>query len=163
MLQNPSNPVSFVPYPDRVAKMQPDTKGPEGIGFAVPINMARRVMDEIVQHGQVRRGWIGLSLQDLTPELASPLHHPRLLFAPVGTSKAGGDVLPTRGTGLRPLREFILAVSAAEFRHHIGNRSCRLSSKGRKRRRATARIHKHRRSARSPAASGRHQLGLIFY
>ena len=58
--------------------------------------------------------------------------------------------MPTRGTGLRPLREFILAVSAAEFRHHIGNRSCRLSSKGRERRRATARIHKHRRSARYP-------------
>jgi serine protease Do len=31
-------------------------------------------MDEILQHGQVRRGWIGLSLQDLTPELASQWH-----------------------------------------------------------------------------------------
>jgi serine protease Do len=48
--------------------------GNVGIGFAVPINMARRVMDELVVHGQVRRGWIGLSLQDLTPELASQLH-----------------------------------------------------------------------------------------
>jgi len=48
--------------------------GNVGIGFAVPINMAHKVMDEIVQHGQVRRGWIGLNLQDLTPELASQLH-----------------------------------------------------------------------------------------
>jgi serine protease Do len=48
--------------------------GNVGIGFAVPINLARRVMDEIVQHGQVRRGWIGVSLQNLTPELASQLH-----------------------------------------------------------------------------------------
>jgi serine protease Do len=38
-----------------------------GIGFAVPINMARRVMEQIVEHGQVRRGRIGVSIQDLPP------------------------------------------------------------------------------------------------
>jgi serine protease Do len=38
-----------------------------GIGFAVPINMARRVMEQIVQHGSVRRGRIGLSIRDITP------------------------------------------------------------------------------------------------
>jgi S1-C subfamily serine protease len=36
--------------------------------------MAREVMNEILQHGQVRRGMIGVTLQDLTPELASQLH-----------------------------------------------------------------------------------------
>jgi serine protease Do len=36
-------------------------------GFAVPINMARRVMDQIVEHGHVRRGRIGVSIKDMTP------------------------------------------------------------------------------------------------
>lgn len=39
--------------------------GNVGIGFAVPINMARRVMDEIVQTGRVRRGRIGVSIEDV--------------------------------------------------------------------------------------------------
>ena len=41
--------------------------GNVGIGFAVPINMARRVMEQIVQHGHVQRGGIGVSIKDLTP------------------------------------------------------------------------------------------------
>ena len=46
--------------------------GNVGIGFAVPINMARRVMDQIVQHGHVRRGRIGVSIKDMTaPALAT--------------------------------------------------------------------------------------------
>jgi len=39
--------------------------GNVGIGFAVPINMARRVMDQLVQYGEVRRGQIGISIRDL--------------------------------------------------------------------------------------------------
>src|SRR5215204_2919397 len=47
--------------------------GNVGIGFAVPINMARQVMRQIVQHGSVRRGRIGVALKDLTPAVgASP-------------------------------------------------------------------------------------------
>jgi serine protease Do len=45
--------------------------GNVGIGFAVPINMARRVLDQIVQYGEVHRGRVGISTQDLTPELAA--------------------------------------------------------------------------------------------
>ena len=46
--------------------------GNVGIGFAVPINMARRVMDQIVEHGHVRRGRIGVSVKDMTaPALAT--------------------------------------------------------------------------------------------
>ena len=44
-----------------------------GIGFAVPINMVRRVMEQIVQHGQVRRGRIGVSMKDLTPGIGATL------------------------------------------------------------------------------------------
>jgi serine protease Do len=41
--------------------------GNVGIGFAVPINMARRVMDQIVEYGHVRRGRIGVSIKDMAP------------------------------------------------------------------------------------------------
>lgn len=44
-----------------------------GIGFAIPSNMARAVMEQIIDQGQVRRGQFGLSVQDLTPELAAAL------------------------------------------------------------------------------------------
>jgi serine protease Do len=44
--------------------------GNQGIGFAVPSNMARWVMDSLVNHGRVDRGFLGVNIQDLTPELA---------------------------------------------------------------------------------------------
>ncbi|MBF0165565.1 MAG: Do family serine endopeptidase [Magnetococcales bacterium] len=45
-------------------------KGNVGIGFAIPINMARQVMGQLIEHGQVRRGFFGAQAQNLTPELA---------------------------------------------------------------------------------------------
>jgi serine protease Do len=44
--------------------------GNQGIGFAVPINMARHDMDQILAHGKVEHGYLGLLPQDLTPSLA---------------------------------------------------------------------------------------------
>ncbi|RPH80342.1 MAG: DegQ family serine endoprotease [Nitrospiraceae bacterium] len=45
--------------------------GNMGIGFAVPSNLSRSIMDQLVKRGKVVRGWLGVSIQDLTPELAS--------------------------------------------------------------------------------------------
>ena len=42
-----------------------------GIGFAIPSNMARNVMDQLVKTGKVRRGQIGITIQPMTPELAT--------------------------------------------------------------------------------------------
>src|SRR5438094_8648996 len=42
----------------------------QGIGFAIPVDRARRVMKDLVSYGEVRPAWIGLVVQDLTPELA---------------------------------------------------------------------------------------------
>jgi serine protease Do len=42
----------------------------QGIGFAIPVNMARKVMDDLVKKGKVTRGWLGIGIQPLTPELA---------------------------------------------------------------------------------------------
>ncbi len=46
------------------------TGGYQGIGFAVPSNMVRLVMDQLIQKGKVTRGWIGVTIQELTPELS---------------------------------------------------------------------------------------------
>ncbi len=44
--------------------------GFEGIGFAIPSKMALYIAKQLVAHGKVQRGWLGVSVQDLTPELA---------------------------------------------------------------------------------------------
>jgi len=45
--------------------------GFQGIGFAIPANLARNVMQQLAEHGRVVRGFLGVSVQDLTPELAA--------------------------------------------------------------------------------------------
>ncbi|MCO5163888.1 MAG: DegQ family serine endoprotease [Mesorhizobium sp.] len=77
--------------------------GNVGIGFAVPIDMASAVMKQIIEHGEVRRGRIGVSIQDLTPDLAEALGVKDAYGAVVGSveenspaAKAGlqaGDVI----------------------------------------------------------------------
>jgi len=62
--------------------------GNQGVGFAIPINMARSVMDQIVGHGKVVRGYLGLYPQDVTPALAKEF----------GLSKPGGALV----SGLKP-------------------------------------------------------------
>jgi serine protease Do len=47
--------------------------GYQGIGFAVPTNMAKSVMDSLINKGKVIRGWLGVTIQSLTPELAKQL------------------------------------------------------------------------------------------
>ena len=47
--------------------------GSMGIGFAVPVELAREVMDALIEHGRVIRGWIGVEPRDLTPELSEAL------------------------------------------------------------------------------------------
>lgn len=52
------------------------TGGSHGIGFAIPIDLAKQVMEQIIEHGRVIRGWIGASGQDLVPILAKSLGLP---------------------------------------------------------------------------------------
>jgi serine protease DegS len=44
--------------------------GSQGIGFAIPVNLAKSVMKQIIEQGRVVRGWLGIEAQDLTPQLA---------------------------------------------------------------------------------------------
>jgi serine protease Do len=50
-----------------------NTGGYQGIGFAIPTNMARAVMRDIIKQGKVRRGWLGIYMTDLTQQLAQDL------------------------------------------------------------------------------------------
>ena len=47
--------------------------GSVGIGFAIPANMAKQVVDQLRDHGKVDRGWIGVQIQMVTPEIADSL------------------------------------------------------------------------------------------
>jgi Do/DeqQ family serine protease len=48
--------------------------GNVGIGFAIPINMVKASMEQILEYGEVRRGQIGVSIQDITPDLQAAFH-----------------------------------------------------------------------------------------
>ena len=50
-----------------------ESGGSMGIGFAVPIDLAREVMQSLVDHGRVVRGWVGVEPRDLTPEITEAL------------------------------------------------------------------------------------------
>jgi serine protease DegS len=46
------------------------TGGSQGIGFAIPTSLVRTIMTQIIEHGEAIRGWLGIEIQTLTPELA---------------------------------------------------------------------------------------------
>ncbi len=50
--------------------------GYQGVGFAIPSNMVKNVVDNILKHGKVVRGWLGVSVQEITPELAEMMNFP---------------------------------------------------------------------------------------
>ncbi|RMG59707.1 MAG: DegQ family serine endoprotease [Deltaproteobacteria bacterium] len=51
-------------------------QGGQGIGFAIPINMAKQIFDQLKEKGRVIRGWLGVYIQKLTPEMAKSLDLP---------------------------------------------------------------------------------------
>ena len=61
----------------------------QGIGFAIPINMVKRVVDQLVDKGKVVRGWLGVALQPLSPDLAQSLGLEGTNGAVVGSTIAG--------------------------------------------------------------------------
>ncbi len=70
----------------------------QGIGFAIPINMVKRVVDQLVDKGKVVRGWLGVSLQPLSAELAQSLGLSGTNGAVVGSTMADG---PAAKAGLQ--------------------------------------------------------------
>jgi Do/DeqQ family serine protease len=62
-----------------------------GIGVAVPINMAHRVMDQLIRYGEVKRGRIGVTIQDLTPDLAQAMNTTRVSGAVIARVEPGSS------------------------------------------------------------------------
>ena len=58
--------------------------GNQGVGFAVPVNLARNVMEQILKKGKVERGYLGVSIQDVTPELRKDFSVPEGRGALIG-------------------------------------------------------------------------------
>jgi Do/DeqQ family serine protease len=81
--------------------------GNVGIGFAVPINMAHAVMDQLIEYGEVRRGRLGVAIQDLTPDIAEVLELPLSLGAVIAKVEDG---TPAERAGLRP-GDVVVAVN----------------------------------------------------
>jgi Do/DeqQ family serine protease len=71
----------------------------QGIGFAIPANMAKRVTDQLIERGRVTRGWIGVSLEPLTEELVQSLGLPNNHGAVIARIHPGS---PAETAGLQP-------------------------------------------------------------
>ncbi len=70
-----------------------------GIGFAIPANLAKSVVTQLADHGHVVRGWLGVTIQPLTPELAKAFQREDKRGALV-SSVADGS--PAQKAGLKP-------------------------------------------------------------
>jgi len=96
----------------------------QGIGFAIPINLARKVMDDLVKRGKVTRGWLGVGVQPLTPELAKSfgvsgdgiLVNQVMPKSPAEAAgiKVGDVILEVGGKSVKDARELQRVIADAE-------------------------------------------------
>jgi serine protease Do len=104
--------------------------GSVGIGFAIPANLAQPVIEQLRSHGKVERGWLGVQIQDVTPEIAQGLGLPKDAGALVAdvtpaspAAKAGfkqGDViLSFNGHDIGKVRDLPIVVAQTP----VGNKA----------------------------------------
>ena len=84
------------------------TSGSLGIGFAITTAVAKQIMEQIIQTGGVTRGWIGVEVQDLTPELAESFKRPNTSGALIAGVLKGG---PADRAGVKP-GDILIAVDS---------------------------------------------------
>jgi Do/DeqQ family serine protease len=73
--------------------------GSMGIGFAIPVSLAKSVMEQIIKSGTVTRGWIGVEVQEVTPELAESFRLPSTSGALIAGVMRGS---PADKAGIKP-------------------------------------------------------------
>jgi len=81
--------------------------GSMGIGFAIPVSLAKQIMEQIIRQGSVTRGWIGVEAQDITPELAESFKLQEVRGALIAGVMRGG---PADRAGIRP-GDILLAIN----------------------------------------------------
>jgi len=84
----------------------------QGIGFAIPANRARRSVDDLIRYGEIKRGYFGARVQDLTPELAGALGVPQSRGVVVREVE---DRSPAASAGLRP-GDLVLAIDGHDVK-----------------------------------------------
>jgi Trypsin-like serine proteases, typically periplasmic, contain C-terminal PDZ domain len=101
----------------------------QGIGFAIPINMAKSILADLKTKGKVTRGWFGISVQDITEDIAKNLNHKDKKGALVSdvfkgdpADKAGikvGDIIKEiNGKAIKDTHELLLTIAAL----HVGEK-----------------------------------------
>jgi serine protease DegQ len=80
--------------------------GSLGIGFAIPVSLARQVMEQIITTGRVSRGWLGVEAQEITIDLAESFGLPDTSGALIAGVQRGS---PADAGGIRP-GDILLAV-----------------------------------------------------
>jgi len=96
--------------------------GNQGIGFAIPINLARNIMDQILKNGKVTRGFMGILPQEVTPDIARGFGNPNLKGVAIAhvepnspAQKVGlqvGDVITAvNGTSVSDVNQFRLQIA----------------------------------------------------
>jgi S1-C subfamily serine protease len=84
----------------------------QGIGFAIPVNMAKQVVTQLIKKGSVTRGWLGVSIQPVSDEIAASFGLSRARGALVSDIKAGS---PAEKAGLRQ-GDIILRFAGKEIK-----------------------------------------------
>ncbi|HXV10770.1 MAG TPA: trypsin-like peptidase domain-containing protein [Burkholderiales bacterium] len=91
-------------------------RGAAGIGYAIPVSIARQVMEQIIQKGSVTRGWVGVGVQDVTKELAKALKLERTTGVLISQVERGG---PADRAGVK-LGDVLVAVNDTPVADSIG-------------------------------------------
>jgi serine protease Do len=101
----------------------------QGIGFAIPISMAKSILNDLKTKGKVTRGWLGISVQDISDDIASNLNHSNKRGALVSdvfkgdpADKAGiriGDIITEiNGKPIKDTHELLLTIASL----HVGQK-----------------------------------------
>lgn len=102
------------------------TGGSVGIGFAVPSNLAKPVIHQLIKYGKTRRGWLGVRIQTVTDEIAESLDLTKTMGAMVASVTSGGPaeksgfkmgdiILTFNGTTISEMRELPRVVAETEI------------------------------------------------
>ena len=102
----------------------------QGIGFAIPINMAKSILDDLKTKGKVTRGWLGISIQNITEDIAKNINHHNKngalvsdVFkgdpADIAGIKVGDIITEINGKPVKDTHELLLTIASL----HVGEKA----------------------------------------